>query len=255
MTPSRRRTDGSRGFGLPNQLTCPAVGVAAVASMRSRVVFPEPFGPIRPMTSPAASLSVMSKTPLPPRKARVRPVAISGLGSEAVSAFMKIAGLDPLLDDDIHNLCRDPLLAERLGVALDRGHHLSFDKWRHVLEPLLGIRFPGHLWALLLQRLRDFVPHLELDVHRFGGDHWAEPLLGRRPLDPPATQLPAIGGQVGEPCLRFGRPGEMMLERFGAERVSVADLDPQPLEEGGIDRLRGSRGPGFGGVLGELAGA
>ena len=47
----------------------------------------------------------------------------------------------------------------------------------------------------------------------------------------------------------------MVLEGFGAERVPVADLDAQPLQESGIDGLRGSRRPGFSRVLGELAGA
>ena len=46
-----------------------------------------------------------------------------------------------------------------------------------------------------------------------------------------------------------------MLEGFGAERMSVADLDAEALQEGRIDRLRGSRRPGFGRVLRQFAGA
>src|ERR1700736_3140203 len=171
MMPSRRRTDGSRRLVLPNQAPRPAVGAAAIASTRSSVVFPEPFGPIKPSTSPGASLSVTSKTPFPPPYERLRSTALSRLGSEAVSTFMEIARLDPLLDDGVHHLCRDPLLAELLGIALDRRHDLAFHEGRHVLEPLLRLRLPGHLRPLLLQGVRDFAPHVELHVHGCRRDH------------------------------------------------------------------------------------
>jgi len=46
-----------------------------------------------------------------------------------------------------------------------------------------------------------------------------------------------------------------MLERLGAERMAVADLDPEPLEEGGVDRLRGARRARLRGMLRQLTGA
>src|SRR5881397_456493 len=44
-----------------------------------------------------------------------------------------------------------------------------------------------------------------------------------------------------------------MLEGLGAERMTVSDLDPEPLQKGGIDRLRGASRARFGGMLSELA--
>ena len=61
-----RRTDGSRELLFPNQVSRPEVGVEAVASIRSNVVLPEPFGPIMPTTSPALSVRLIPKTPFPP---------------------------------------------------------------------------------------------------------------------------------------------------------------------------------------------
>src|SRR6266550_759607 len=166
---------------------------------------------------------------------------------------MEIAGLNPLLDDGIHHLCRDPLLAKRLGIALERRHHLAFDKRRHVFEPLFCSRLPRHLRPLLLQRVRDFAPHLELHVHRRGGYQRTESLLGRRPLDAPAAQLPAVGGEVRQPRLGFRRPGEVMLEGLRAERMAISDLDSEPLQKGGVDRLRGASRARLRRVLSELA--
>src|SRR5207244_6747533 len=72
-------------------------------------------------------------------------------------------------------------------------------------------------------------------------------------LDAPAAQLPAVGGEVGQACLGLFAPGEMVLERFRVQRMAVADLDPQPLQEGGVDRFRGPGRARFGSVLGQLA--
>src|SRR5207249_6837028 len=88
---------------------------------------------------------------------------------------------------------------------------------------------------------------------RRGRDKRTKPLLGRRPLDPPAAQLPAVGGEVRQSRLGLRRPGEVMLEGPGAEGMTVPDLDPESLQERGIDRLRGASRPRLRGMLSELA--
>src|SRR5579864_7707719 len=238
MMPSRRRTDGSRGLLLPNHLMPPLVGVAAVASMRSRVVLPDPFGPIKPRISPGANFRLTSKTPLPPRYRRLSPLAASRLGSEAVASFMKVTGFDPLLDHRIHHPARHAVLPELAGVAFDGLHDLPLDERRHVLQSGGGRIVPRQAWALLLQGIGDLAPHLELHVHDVRRDHAAESLLGGRPFDAPAAELAAVRGQLVEPRLRLLGPGEAVLEGFRAQRVPVADLDAEPLQERGIDRDR-----------------
>src|SRR5689334_8801012 len=167
---------------------------------------------------------------------------------------MKIAGLDPLPDDDVENLAGDALLAELPRVALDGIDHLALDEVRHVAEARLGIGIPGQLRALPLERLRDLVPHLELHVHDFGRDHRTESFLGGGPLDAPAARLAAVGGELLEAGLRLWRPGEAMLEGLRAQWVAVADLDPESFEKRGIDRLGGAGGSRLRGVLRQLAG-
>src|SRR5207245_11253447 len=81
-----------------------------------------------------------------------------------------------------------------------------------------------------------------------------EPLLGRSPLHAPATQLAAVGGEVRQARLSLRRPGEVMLEGLGAERVPVPDLDPEPLQEGGVDGLGGARRARLCRVLSQFAG-
>src|SRR5437868_14855968 len=46
-----------------------------------------------------------------------------------------------------------------------------------------------------------------------------------------------------------------MLERLRAERMAVADLDAEPLQEGRVDGFARPRRPRLGGMLGQLAGA
>src|SRR5207248_8572842 len=74
------------------------------------------------------------------------------------------------------------------------------------------------------------------------------------PLHAPAAQLATVGREPFEPGLRLRRPGEVVLEGLGTERMAVPDLDPEPLQEGGVDRLAGAGGPRRGGVLRQLPG-
>src|ERR671922_704479 len=212
MIPSRRRTEGSRGLLLPNQLIRPVVGMAAVASSRRRVVLPEPLGPISPRTSPADSFRLTSKTPLPPRKVRVSPLARRGSASETVAALMEIARGDPFLNGEVHHFAGDASLPEFTSVSLDSLHHLPLDEVRHVTEPGLRIEVPLQQRPLALQRLGDLVPHLELEIHDLGRDHRSQPFPGGRPLHPPAAQFPAIRWKLVQACLGLGRPAEAMLE-------------------------------------------
>src|SRR5438094_7890803 len=44
-----------------------------------------------------------------------------------------------------------------------------------------------------------------------------------------------------------------MLEGLGAERMAISDLDSEPFQKGGVDRLRGASRARLRGVLSELA--
>ena len=50
---------------IPPTRKVPESGAMAVESMRSSVLLPEPFGPIRPKTSPGATERLTSETPRP----------------------------------------------------------------------------------------------------------------------------------------------------------------------------------------------
>src|SRR5215203_5182093 len=66
MRPRRARTFRvSFRLSTPPTWKLPASGAIAVESTRRSVLLPEPFGPIRPKTSPAATEKLTSETPRP----------------------------------------------------------------------------------------------------------------------------------------------------------------------------------------------
>ena len=73
-TPIRRRTSaGSPATSIPATLALPAVRGSRVQSIRTVVVFPAPFGPRKPNTSPAATSRSISRTAsMPPLNVRFR---------------------------------------------------------------------------------------------------------------------------------------------------------------------------------------
>ena len=110
----------------PNILITPEVGVVSPRSICSVVVFPAPFGPMRPSISPLRQSKDMSSTALKPLKSFLSPLT-STIASISSDNLFKLCIY-------LCGVCRELLVVHRITGVLREPYGLGSHPMRGVKE-------------------------------------------------------------------------------------------------------------------------